>query len=95
MIIVSGLVEKVATQKDKLQSMGCVYPETDLYKWLLQFTWECNIFTCSLKGVKFFLAWENGEGNYSGTAILFCMNLGDDRHISMHPDPAFWKRDLV
>jgi len=51
--------------------MGCSYPETDLYKWLVQFTWECNTFTCSLKGVKFFLACENGKGNYSGAVGLF------------------------
>ena len=64
-------MEKAAIRKDKLESMGCFYPETDLYKWLVQFTWECNIFTCSLKGVKFFLACENSEGNDSGAIILF------------------------
>lgn len=51
----SGLVEKVATWKDKLEPMKGFCAETDLYKWLVQFTWECNIFTCSLKGVKLFL----------------------------------------
>lgn len=64
-------MEKVAIQKDKLESMGRSYSETDLYEWLVQFTWECNIFTCSLKGVKFFLACEKSKGNYSGAVILF------------------------
>lgn len=54
--LVSGLLQKVGIWKDKLESMKGFYPQTDLYKWLVQLTWECNIFTCSLKGVKLFLA---------------------------------------
>lgn len=69
--LVSGLLEKVAIRKDKLEPMKGYYAETDLYKQLVQFTWECNIFTCSLKGVKLFLAWENNEGNSFGAVTLF------------------------
>lgn len=54
-ILDPGLMEKVAIWKDKLEPMKGFYAETDLFKWLVQVTWECNIFTCSLKGVKLFL----------------------------------------
>lgn len=40
-------------QKDELEFMACFYPEADFYEWLVQFTWQCNIFTCTSKGLKF------------------------------------------
>lgn len=54
--LVSGLLEKVAIWKNKLEPVKGFSAEIGLYKWLVQFIWECNIFTCSLKGVKLFLA---------------------------------------
>lgn len=51
--------------------MWCFCPETDLCNWLVQFTWECNIFTWSLKGVKFFF-WHVRKAKEMILGLLFC-----------------------